>query len=62
MKPFRFRFKNFFYAMELLDEKGRDVFDLQDAIRAAESLYGDEWTEVYNGDVGAVREDLCESN
>lgn len=55
MGPFMVRLVGAFYSFELYDAKGRRVFTLSDATAAAETLYGDAWTEVYNGSEGCSR-------
>lgn len=55
-KPFRFTLVGSFHSYELYDRRGREVFNLDEAVEAAEELYGDEWVEVYNGESAAARE------
>ena len=46
-----------YYAFTLYDLRGKEVFDLGSACEAAEDIYGDDWTEVYNGIEGMNRDD-----
>lgn len=54
---FRVELKGSFYTYELYDERGAEVFDLEDAVRVANWLYPDQWSCVYNGSESAVPED-----
>ena len=47
-----------FYTHKLYDEKGREVFNLQDACQAAEREYGDGWAIVYNGEQALTRDSV----
>lgn len=58
MEPkYMIRFQGSFYSSELYDRRGRTVHNLRDAVDAANDIYGDSWTEVYNGHDGALREE-----
>lgn len=53
MKPeprqkFRMTIRGYFYSLELYDDKGREVYTLDEAIKAAERYHPD-WDSVYNG-------------
>lgn len=54
---FLVRLKGSMHSFGLYDSKGREVHTLSRAIEVAEEQFGDEWTEVYNGEDGANRED-----
>lgn len=56
-KPFRVCFERTFHSSELYDQAGREVYDLGDACRVAEELYGESWKEVYNGQFGLGRDE-----
>lgn len=51
-KPFRVRLKGSLYALELYDERGGYIYDLQTAIDTATRKFGSELREVYNGREG----------
>lgn len=53
--PFKIHLQDYFYALELYDENGEEVFDLDSAIEAAEARYGKTGWEVYNGNEGTNR-------
>lgn len=59
-KQFRVCLVSTFYSMELYDERGDEVYDLGDACRVAEELYGESWKEVYNGQFGLSRDEWGE--
>jgi hypothetical protein len=54
---FKVRLRGAFHSFELYDAAGREVFELAAAIAEAERQYGPDWTEVYNGEEGASREE-----
>jgi len=53
--PFKIHLEDYFYALELYDERGREIFTLEEAIEAAEQQYGELGWEVYNGNEGVNR-------
>lgn len=55
-KSFRVEFIGAFYSGELYDIRGREVFTLAEAAEAAEDVYGDGWSCVYNGSEAIDRE------
>ncbi len=55
-KPFRVSALGSMHPHLLYDHGGSPVYTLEEAIETAEQLYGDRWTEVYNGEVGEERE------
>lgn len=46
---FMIHFRGSAYSNELYDDRGREVFTLEDAIEAAESQYSGDEYEIYNG-------------
>ena len=46
-----------FYTYELYDEKGREIYTLSEAVRAAEQQFGADWNCVYNGQEAVSREE-----
>lgn len=52
MNPFSVQIAGSFHTLELLDSNGRQVFNLADAVEAANETYGNHWIAVYNGEVG----------
>lgn len=60
MQQFKFKVKlvGAFHSNELYDDRGREIFHLADAVKAAEAQFGAEWEEVYNGEEGMVREEV----
>lgn len=56
----KFKFKvhllSSFYANELYDENGSEIFNLEDAIRVAKDRYPNDSWEVYNGNDGFLYE------
>lgn len=55
---FSVELRGVFYTLTLYDEKGREVFTLEEAIQAAENEYGSEWSAVFNGEEGVAREEI----
>jgi hypothetical protein len=58
MKHFMVRLKGSFYSFELYDNEGKQLYDLYSAIKSAKEQYPNEWTEVYNGETGALNEEI----
>jgi len=56
-KPFSVALTGSFYTCILYDCKGQEVFELEKAREVAESQYGADWQEVFNGDIGMDRDD-----
>lgn len=56
-EKFMIRFAGDFYSHTMYDAKGAEVFDLEQAAQVAEEIYGDNWTEVYNGEEAISRDD-----
>lgn len=54
---FSVEFVNSFYTSVIYDARGRECFDVVSAADAAEDLYGDGWSCVYNGEDSITRED-----
>lgn len=50
------KLRGYFYTLELYTKAGSDPKSLDEAVEAAEHLYGGEWVEVYNGTEAATRE------
>lgn len=46
-----------FFAFELYDANGNNVYDLHEAGQCAEDTYGNAWTHVANGTFGMSREE-----
>lgn len=58
--PFKVCLKGVFFTFELYDQRGREVFTLDEAIEAANDEYPGEWCEVFNGQEGVLAEELLE--
>jgi hypothetical protein len=56
-KPGQFlcHLEDYFYAFDLYDERGREIYDLDIAVAAAEEQFGSDGWEVYNGNEGVNR-------
>ena len=54
-RAFKIHLEDYFYALELYDERGNYVYTLREAIDAAEEQYGENGWEVYNGMEGVNR-------
>jgi len=61
-KPFSVCLVGSFHSLEILDSRGREVYDMNEAIDVVESQYNDEWKEIYNGIEGISREEWLETN
>jgi len=46
-----------FHSFRLYDHDGRECFTLAEACKAAELVYGSDWSEVFNGDQGTDRDE-----
>ena len=55
-RRFQCRLLGGFHSFELYDHDGNECFTLRDAAQTAELVYGSEWAEVFNGDVGCDRD------
>jgi hypothetical protein len=56
MNKFRIELIGAFYTYELYDSRGREIFDLDEAIEAAEEQYPNEWYSVFNGETSSINE------
>ncbi len=56
-RPFRVHFVGSMHTDLLYNSGGELVYTISEAVEVAEWLYGNEWAEVYNGDVGEERFD-----
>lgn len=63
LEPFKVQLKGSTEFIELRNSKGREVYSLLFAAKAAERQFGENWAAVYNGEEGSTREDYlsCES-
>ena len=59
-RAFSFRLLGEFHSHPLYDHDGNTQHTLRDAARCAELVYGSEWAEVFNGDVGCDRDEARE--
>jgi len=50
-----------FYTFELDDDKGREVFEIEEACLSAEEQFPGEWAELWDGDKGISRDNYIES-
>jgi hypothetical protein len=57
-KPFKVYLQGSFWALDLYDQHGREIDNLQDAITQAETQHGPHWREVANGLEGISREEI----
>lgn len=60
MPKFRVELIGAFYTFELYDDRGREIFELGEAVEAAESQYPGTWRSVFNGEVGQENLNLQE--
>ena len=49
-----------FHSMTLYDRLGKEVFNLSEAAEVAEATFGEDWKEVFNGEVGVSRKEYLE--
>ncbi len=57
MRPFLVRLSGSFYSFDMYDADGRELTDMSSAADYAESEFGTDWTEVYNGSEGIDRDE-----
>lgn len=60
MQKFKVELAGSFYTYELYDSKGREIFELDKAIEAAEWQYAGVWNSVYNGNEAADNPELAD--
>lgn len=58
MTKFSVELKGSFFTFTLYDDRGREVFDVNVAASVAESLYGEDWVSVFNGEEALCRDDV----
>lgn len=57
---FRVSMRGSFHTYELYDASGKEIFDLNTACEEAERQFPREWSDVFNGDVGASRNEYLD--
>lgn len=57
VRPFSVQLSGSFYTFNLYDANGREITDMSAAADFAESEFGTDWNEVFNGHEGIERDE-----